>query len=212
MIRKSLALAFFALGCLQAQQRDFLTMDEIDQIRELQDPSDRMKLYMKFARQRIDQIESLLSRDKAGRSALIHDLLDDYTKIVEAVDTVADDALRRKLTIDAGMVYISASEKEMLEKLQKIEEKQPKDLARFEFSLKQAIDSTRDSIEMSQEDLNKRSTEVLAKDAKEKKEREASMTPKDLEEKKAEEKKDAENPAKRKVPSLRRKNEQPPPQ
>src|SRR5580658_8396502 len=115
-----------------AQERDFLTADEIDQIREVQEPNARLKLYILFARQRLALLEQFLSKEKPGRSALIHDTLEDYTHIIEAIDTVSDDALVRKLPLDIGMKEVATAEAEMLAKLQKIEETAPKDLPRFE--------------------------------------------------------------------------------
>ena len=191
---------------MAAQQRDFLTADEVDQVRLAQEPNLRLKLYLHFARQRLDRLQQLFASEKAGRSVLIHDLLDEYTKIVEAIDTVTDDALKRKLAVDEGVSAIALGEKEMLPILQKFEDSEPKDLSRYALSLKLAIETTTDSLEIAREDLAARSIDVQKKTEREKKEIEAVMQPKDLEEKRAEEKKAAAG--QRKAPTLLRKGEE----
>ena len=207
MLRLS-ALVLLIPLVMYPQTRDFLTADEADQIRLAQLPEDRLKLYIFFARQRIDMVEQMLAETKPGRSGFIHDTLEDFTHIIEAIDSVTDDALRRKLPLGKAMEEIVKAEREFLEKLNKIKPSQPKDLSRYEFVLQQAIDAASDSLELAQEDLEKRSAELAEGDAREKKEREAMMQPKDLEEKKKQEK--AETEKKRKIPTLYRKGEQKP--
>jgi len=194
-------------GLSHVAQRDFLTAEEADLVRLAQDPSERLKLYVGFAKQRLEQVRQLLALDKPGRAGLVHDLLEDYTQIIDAIDTVADDALQRKLEIDVGMEAVAAGEKEMLAILEKIAAVPHKDLTHYEFALQQALETTRDSLELSEEDLGKRSQEVAEREQREKKQRESLMQPKDLEEKQAAEKKAAEEQQKKKAPTLLRKGE-----
>jgi len=200
----TLTAALLALP-LAAQQRDFLTSDETDQLREVQEPNARLALYSKWALLRLDEIEQLIASNRAGRAAFIHDLLEDYGHIIEAMDSVADDALRRKISIDTGVTALTGSEKDMVTRLEKIRDAKPKDLARYEFALSDAIDTTQDSLELNQADLPGRAASVAAKEAKEKQERLATMTPAEAADRKAEDKKAA--PPKKKAPTLLRPGE-----
>jgi len=194
-----------------AQEKDFLTGDEVDQVRLVQERNERLQLYMHFAKQRVDQVESLIKREKAGRSILIHDLLTQYTKIVEAADIVTDDALKRKVDVALGVKALAEAEKELLARLEKVRDSQPKDLARYELALDTAIETTKDSFELAQEDLAGRGQSVIDRDAREKKEREALLSTKEQTERKATEAKETEEKGKRKAPTLRKKGEVPAP-
>lgn len=205
-------IVFLLMAAPLHAQRDFLTNDEIDKIRDAQEPNLRLKLYASFARERVDLVKSLLSKDKTGRSALIHDTLNEYCKILDAMDAVTDDALSRRIDVKLGLDEVAGVEKELLPSLQKFEESHPRDLERYDFLLKQAIDATTDSLEAAQEDLGRRTEEVVAREQKEKQERLDSMSPAEREGKIAEEKKAAEEKAvqesqQKKAPTLYRPGE-----
>ena len=206
-----LAMVLVFAACGWAQERDFLTADEVDQVREAQEPNARLKLYVLFARTRLALLQQFLSKEKPGRSALIHDTSEQYTHIIEAIDTVADDALVRKLPLDIGMKEVATAEGEMLAALQKIEEAAPKDLERYEFALKNAIDTTSDSKELSEEDLHTRTTELTAEQKKEKQDRKALASDEDKKAKKSpEDKPGVIKAGDRKPPTLYKPGEKPP--
>jgi hypothetical protein len=203
---KTLLICALLAGPIAAQQqRDYLTVDEADQIREAQDPNERLALYIHFARQRLSQVDHWLAKEKPGRSILIHDALDDYANIVDAIDAVADDALQRHVDVKLGLAAVATAESEMLLGLQKIQDSQPKDMSRYDFVLKQSIDGTNDSLDLAREDPAARAAAIAAKQAKEKKEREAEMTPAERDERKGEEAKAEKE--KKKAPTLLRPGE-----
>ena len=206
-----LAILLVCAACGFAQERDYLTADEVDQIREAQEPNARLKLYILFARTRLALLQQYLSKEKPGRAALVHDTLEDYTRIIEAIDTVADDALVRKLPLDVGMKEVGAAEGEMLASLQKIQDTPPKDLARFDFVLKNAIDTTSDSKELSEEDLHTRAGELTAQEKKDKQDRKALASDEDKKAKKSPEDKPGVIKANgQKPPTLYKPGEKPP--
>jgi hypothetical protein len=198
----------------QSADRDFLTPNEVDQVRTAQEPNDRILLYIHFAKTRMDLVQHYLQQDKTGRSIFIHNALEDYSKIIEAIDSVTDDALRHNHPVDKGMIALVNAEKEFLDQLGKIEDSSPRDFDRYKFVLAEALDATRDSRELSLEDSAKRSTEVTAKDTKEKSERESVMTTKEVASRKKEAEKTSGDAEKKKIPSLYRPGEKPqtPPQ
>jgi hypothetical protein len=208
-MRIALAALLLFPALLPAQARDFLTADEADQIRQTQEVNARLTLYAHFARQRIDLVRTMLASGKPGRTLMIHDALEDYTEIIDAIDTVADDALKRKQDVSAGLKAVAEAQKEMLAVLKDVEAKQPKDISRYEFVLKQAIETTEDSLELAQQDVRVRTTEIEARDAREKQQREALTMPEALKERQEAEKKQSEKEqqARKKAPSLRRKGE-----
>ena len=193
-------LVVIAVPLCRAQDRDFLTPNEVEQIREAQDPNDRLTLYVKFARQRMDLVQQSLAKDKPGRSVFIHNYLEDYNHIIEAIDSVSDDALRHHKDLDKGTIAVLDAEHDFLDKLNKIQASEPRDLDRYKFLLSEAIDTTSDSQEEGKEDSAKRAGELANADSKEEKDREALMPKKEVKERK----KDAgtQEQQQRKIPSL----------
>jgi len=202
-----LPIACICTSLLWAQDRDFLSPNEVEQIRQAQEPSERLLLYIHFAKQRMDLVQQYLAKDKPGRSIFIHNSLEDYNKMIEAIDAVADDALKHNRPIDKGIVAVLNAEKEFLDQLNKIHDSEPRDMERYKFVLEQAIDTTHDSRELSLEDSHKRGAELTAEEAKEKKDREAMMPAKEAKERQKAAQSEGEE--KKKVPSLYRPGEKP---
>lgn len=200
--------AGIAAAPLTAQSRDFLTGDEIDQIREAQEPNARLILYAKFAKQRIDMVKSLIAKEKPGRSILIHDALEDYSKIIDAIDDVADQALIKKAELKSGLSAVARMEEDALPVLKRVRDSNPKDLARYEFVLTSAIDTTNDSLDLAEEDVGKRTRNAEAREEREKKSVEEAMTPKEKSDRqKAAAKAENQQQNQRKAPTLMRPGE-----
>lgn len=155
---------------------DFLTPFEVDRIREAQDPNDRIEAYLHFAALRLELVDQLMAKDEAGRGAQVHDNLDEYGRILEAVDMVIEDALLRDEDVTKGMEALVPQQEAFLERLTAVQEKDADDLWRYEFVLEDAIEITSDSLELALADLGERKREIIEDDEAEKAAREAMMT------------------------------------
>lgn len=158
---------------------DFLTEAEIEKVREAQAPSDRLKLYILFARQRIDQLDRLLSKDKKGRAAEARELLEDYAAIIDEIDTVTDDALKRGADAAEGATAVIGAEKRFLGQLQQIQNRNLADADYYGIALHEAIASTSDSIDESGNNATGRGAKLAAEDERQKKQAEATLAAED---------------------------------
>ncbi len=206
-------LLWLILACLPAMaQRDFLTPDEVEQLRLVQEPEPRLQLYLKFARQRVDMLEQLFAKRQTGRSGLIHDTLEQVTQIMEAIDMNIDDAIRRQKPLEKLDGVVSA-QKELLAKLESMAERDEPDRARYQFALEQAIETLRDSIEMNEQDIKERTLSVQDKEKALRQEREELLAPErkaelEKERKRIESEKEGVAPGKKK-PTLLKPGEKP---
>ena len=171
--------AAFASAIPALADKDFLTEDEIAKVREAQIPNDRLKLYVLFARQRIDQLQRLLNKEKKGRSVEARELLEDYSSIIDAIDTVSDDALRRGADIAEGTAATTMAEKRFLGQLQQIKDRNPADMDLYKVALQEAIAGTSDSIDLASEDAGARGAKLSAEDKRAKKEAEETLKEED---------------------------------
>jgi predicted transcriptional regulator len=194
-------------------QRDFLTTDEVEKVRDVQEPNARIKLYVLFARQRIDQFQQLLKKDKKGRSLEARELLEDYTNILDALNNVSDDALKRHVPLKDGLEAADSAEKRFLSQLQKLEDNPPADLPLYDVAFKEAIAATQDSLEVAEADTGTRATELTAKEKAEKKQRDGILAAEGVKPSAVAATQDGPTPdgkPRRKPPTLMRPGEKPP--
>ncbi len=169
-------LALLLLAAPAAAQKDFLTNDEADQLRIAQEPDVRLQLYLRFARQRVDLLEQLFAKPKTGRSGMIHDTLEQFTQIIEAIDNNIDDAIRHQRPI-ASLASVAKAEREMVAALEKYSALEAADRGRYQFALDQAIETASDSAELSEQDIRTRTHDVEQREVDIRKERETMLAP-----------------------------------
>ncbi len=207
-------LVFLATAGLASAQEyvgggDFLTDYEVDVIRANQGVKERIEAYVKFAALRLELIDQTFETDEAGRGAKVHRALDEYGLIIEAIDSVIDDALLRNRKLDGVLASLLEAEREFAARLALLAAEPEEDAWRYEFVLEDAILITQDSMELLAEDLGDRKREVVRQEEIDKRRQNESMAPerrREVEQARQEEaSEDAER--KRKRPSLLRPGE-----
>ena len=171
-----LALAAAAPAQEWLGQKDFLTQHEVGIIREVQEPNERVAAYLHFAALRLELVSQLFAKPEDGRGAKVHDNLEQYGRILEAIDAVIDDALVRDVDLTKAYEALTTQEAEFLTKLEAFQEADEEDLWRYEFVLEDAIEITADSLEMAAEDSGDRKRAILEADDAERAAREAATS------------------------------------
>lgn len=162
---------------LPAQRRrghDPLTAAETDELREVaQEPAKRIPMYLKYAGARLQAIEQLRGDPKLaeGRGHRIHDLLEDFTALVDELDDNVNMYATRKDDIRKPLGQVITAESEWQTKLRGLKEgsgpNAPAEIRDYSFVLDTAMDSVNSSITNARE-----VQEEIAKDIEEQKQKE----------------------------------------
>lgn len=82
-------LAALAAGPLPAQKPDYLTEEEVLQVRDTQEPNQRIKLFLGFAEQRLVTLEKGLAAPSGTEGIAVDEVRDRLNDFINAVDDTA---------------------------------------------------------------------------------------------------------------------------
>ncbi len=115
-----LVLAAITLPRALAQHHASLTPAEVDQLRDAaMEPNDRLKLYLKFLRERMAALEQIRTNpklDMADKAAQIHDRLQDFLDLYDELNDNVDTYVDRKDDIRKPLKTIIEADPEFLQK------------------------------------------------------------------------------------------------
>lgn len=154
----SLVAAIFAVAAPAAHahpranapqdKKDYLTDTEADKIRDANNPSDRIKLYVAFADDRLKKFQYELTRATAERrrGEVLNGLMNAYSGCMDDAADQIDDAKEKQQDIHASLKLLESKGKEFLEQLEKLDQGNEPDFDSYKDTLEDAIQGTKDAV------------------------------------------------------------------
>jgi hypothetical protein len=140
-----------------AQHRDPLNEKEIDEMREAADyPDKRLSLMVSFARARMVSIEQLRADPTSGkdRPMQVHDLLQDFTSLLDEIDDNIDMYGSHKTDMRRGLKLVIEADSEWQLQLRELKEQSPpEELEQYSFILGNASEAVRDTADSARKEL-----------------------------------------------------------
>jgi hypothetical protein len=154
-------LSLATLSLLAQRRRDPLDPLEIDQLRDaMLDPDQRLKLYVKFSRDRMNKLEQMRSNPKVTeRGRQTHDMLEDFLGVYNELNDNIDMYVGRKDDVRKPLKLIIEADTEFQSKLRALKTSantNASEAGEYEFVLTDALDT----VDSSADDHRKTVAEV----------------------------------------------------
>ena len=187
MFALALPAATSRLFCAQ-QKGVFITEDEQDKLREAQDPSERIKLYLEFEQARLDRFDSFRSKPldpKYDNAAYMDGLLAQFIGLNDELKNWIDDQYDRNGDMRGGLRVLLDDGPKQLEQLRRIQQSPDANTVDYSDSLRDAIDDLTDTLDGGTKALNdqekkfgalKREQKVEAQESRERMKEEKKQT------------------------------------
>jgi septal ring factor EnvC (AmiA/AmiB activator) len=150
-IALALMMLTAASAALRAQQKtDYLTDDEQDKVREAQDPSERIKLYVAIAQSRLDRFEKFRTQprdDRYDNGGYMDKLLSQYISVDDEMKDWIEDQFDRNGDMRQGLRALLDAGPKQLEELRRLQQTPDPLSADYGGSLKDAIADLTDTLD-----------------------------------------------------------------
>jgi len=148
----AIAVLLFVITATAQKHPDPLNQLEIDKLRDTaQDPMERLKLYVEFARARLQALDQARSNPKAtDRGVETHDRLQDFLDIFDELNDNVDTFADRKEDLRKALKIVIEGDSEFQSKLRALKDAagvSPAELKSYGFLLTNAIETVDSSIE-----------------------------------------------------------------
>jgi len=143
-----------------AEKGDYLSEEEVNQLREAQDPSQRIETYLAFAQIRLARFDDFRNRppnpdyDVPG---YLETQLDQYIRITDALKDWIEDHYDRRDDMRAGLKKVMEMGPHQLEQLRRFEQSSDPYAAGYRRSLSDAIDDFSDALDGASKALSEQS-------------------------------------------------------
>jgi hypothetical protein len=130
------------------EKKDYLTEEEADKIRDADSPSERIKLYIAFAEDRLTKFQYELTRQNPDRrkDEMLNGLMNAYAGCMDDASDQIDVAKQKQVDIHAALKIMAGKGKGFLEILQKLDKGSGPDFESYKETLEDAIEGTTDAL------------------------------------------------------------------
>ena len=134
----------------QAQKPDYVSEEEEDKIRDAQEPSERIEVYLTLAQSRLDRIQDFRSKPmdpQYDNGAYINRLLDEYISLTDDLKNWIQDQYDRGGDMRKGLRKALETGPKQLDDLRQIQESPDAYAAEYAKSLRDAKDDVTDALD-----------------------------------------------------------------
>lgn len=151
LLQKSLLVLCLGFSCAavvsaQSLDKDYLSAQEADKIRDAETTNDKIKLFVAFAQDRLTKFQYELDHPSPYRHAeMLNFLMNAYIGCVDDGSDLIQLGVEKQENVRAGIDLMAEKTKEFLETLKKISA-DGKEISIYKDNLDDAIDGTQDAL------------------------------------------------------------------
>ena len=150
IIAIAVLLILFPATGLRGQKKDFLSEDEEDELREAQDPSKRIEVYLAFAQARLDRFEQYRTRPddpKYDTGSYLDSLLGEYIFLNDELKNWIEYQFQHNGDMRRGLRALLDRGPRQLEQLRQIQKSPGPHASEYSNGLRDAMENLTDTLD-----------------------------------------------------------------